>query len=96
MLVLSWFFVQVDRSPCGSGVTSRVARMFHRGLLDIGQSRRFKSLTGAVFSAKPVKELKFGPYDAVIVEVSGRGYYSGISTFTIEPDDEIGKGFLVK
>lgn len=87
---------QVDRSPCGSGVTSRIARMFNRGLLSLGQSRKFKSLTGAVFSAKPVKEVKYGPHDAVVVEVSGKGFYTGTSTFTLEADDEIGKGFLLK
>lgn len=42
-----------------------------------------------------MEEVKYGPYDAIIVEVSGKSYKTGTSTFTIESEDEIGKGFLL-
>lgn len=85
----------MDRSPCGSGVTSRIAQQFGRGLIKLGQTRTFESITGATFKAKPVKSVKCGDYDAVIVEVTGNGYYTGTSTFTLEEDDIIGRGFLL-
>ncbi|XP_076099561.1 trans-L-3-hydroxyproline dehydratase-like [Mytilus galloprovincialis] len=85
----------LDRSPCGSGVTSRIAQQFGRGLIKLGQTRTFESITGATFKAKPVKSVKCGDYDAVIVEVTGNGYYTGTSTFTLEEDDIIGRGFLL-
>jgi trans-L-3-hydroxyproline dehydratase len=90
-----FYILQVDRSPCGSGVTARIAQQYTRNLIKIGQSRTFEGPTGAKFQAKPEKEIKYGDYNAVVVEVSGNGYYSGTSTFTLEEDDEIGRGFLL-
>ena len=86
----------MDRSPCGSGTTVRIAQQYTRGYIQIGQKRTFVSLTGATFRAGPVKQTTYGGYDACIVEVAGRGYYSGTCTFTTEADDTIGKGFLLK
>ncbi|XP_045175723.2 trans-L-3-hydroxyproline dehydratase-like [Mercenaria mercenaria] len=87
---------EVDRSPCGSGVTARIAQQFHRELIKLDQKRTFRGPAGSKFVAKAVKQVKFGPHDAVIVEVSGKGHYMGTSVFTLEADDEIGKGFLLK
>lgn len=87
---------QIDRSPCGSGVTTRAAIMYARGFLNLGQSRQFKCLTGTTFTSKPIRKVQYGPYDnAVIVEVSGHGYYTGTSVYTLEEDDIIGQGFLL-
>lgn len=88
--------LQVDRSPCGSGVTARIAQQFYRGLIQLDQERVFKGPAGSKFTAKPVSRVKFGLHDAVIVEVSGKGHYTGTSVFTMEADDEIGKGFLLR
>ncbi|PNJ70582.1 L3HYPDH isoform 7, partial [Pongo abelii] len=49
---------QVDRSPTGSGVTARIALQYHKGLLELNQTRAFKSsATGSVFTGKAVREL---------------------------------------
>ncbi|XP_060572768.1 trans-L-3-hydroxyproline dehydratase-like [Ruditapes philippinarum] len=87
---------EVDRSPCGSGTTGRIAQLFGRGIIKLGQKRAFRGPAGAKFIAKAVKEVKFGCHNAVVVEVSGKGNYTGSSVFTLEADDEIGKGFLLK
>lgn len=47
---------QVDRSPTGSGVTARIALQYHKGLLELDQTRAFKSsATGSVFTGKAVR-----------------------------------------
>ncbi|EPY80394.1 proline racemase-like protein [Camelus ferus] len=47
---------QVDRSPTGSGVTARVALQYHKGLLELTQTRAFRSsATGSVFTGKAVR-----------------------------------------
>uniref|UniRef100_A0A4X2LF21 trans-L-3-hydroxyproline dehydratase n=2 Tax=Vombatus ursinus TaxID=29139 RepID=A0A4X2LF21_VOMUR len=47
---------QVDRSPTGSGVTARIALQYHKGLIQLNQTRTFKSsATGSLFTGKPVK-----------------------------------------
>lgn len=87
---------EVDRSPTGSGVSARVAVAVARGTLGLGEQRRFESITGAVFSAKAVRTETAGRFEAVRVEVGGRAFYSGRSSFSIEPGDELGRGFLLR
>lgn len=51
---------QVDRSPTGSGVTARVALQFHKGLIQLNQTRTFKSgATGSLFTGKAVEVTTF-------------------------------------
>ncbi len=87
---------EVDRSPTGSGVTARIALQHARGLIALGQERRFQSLTGALFTGKALEETRAGQFAAVVVEVGGKAHYTGRATFTLEDDDEIGRGFLLK
>nr|XP_009935085.1 PREDICTED: trans-L-3-hydroxyproline dehydratase [Opisthocomus hoazin] len=88
---------QVDRSPTGSGVTARIALQYHKGLIQLDQTRTFRSsTTGSLFTGKAVKEAKFGDYNAVIVEVSGEAFYTGTATFTVEEEDPLKYGFLFK
>jgi trans-L-3-hydroxyproline dehydratase len=87
---------EVDRSPTGSGVSARIAVQVAKGQIAVGQSRRFESVTGAVFSGRAVRGERCGRFDAVRVEVGGRAYYSGRSHFMLEDGDELGRGFLLR
>ncbi|KAK7907836.1 hypothetical protein WMY93_016448 [Mugilogobius chulae] len=88
---------QVDRSPTGSGVTARVALMFHKGLIKLNQTRTFQSgATGSKFTGRAVEETVCGDFKAVVVEVSGRAFYTGISHFVQEAHDDLTQGFLLK
>ncbi|XP_041814066.1 trans-L-3-hydroxyproline dehydratase isoform X2 [Chelmon rostratus] len=88
---------QVDRSPTGSGVTARVALQHHKGLIQLNQTRMFQSgATGSQFTGKAVEETKCGDFKAVVVEVAGRAFYTGVSHFVQEPDDKLTHGFLLK
>lgn len=87
---------QVDRSPTGSGVTARMALMHRRGQVATDEPRRFRSVTGAVFTARVVESVRAGPHPAVLVEVGGHAYYTGEAVFTLEADDPLGEGFLLR
>lgn len=88
---------QVDRSPTGSGVTARVALQFHKGLIGLNQARTFQSgATGSLFTGRAVEETMCGDFKAVVVEVSGRAFYTGVSRFVQEADDDLTQGFLLK
>ncbi|MHA1568220.1 MAG: proline racemase family protein [Alphaproteobacteria bacterium] len=87
---------QVDRSPTGGGVTARIAIMRARGQIRMGQTRRFESITGSVFSGRAVAESRLGEFDAVTVEVGGRAHFTGGARFTVEPDDMLAGGFLLR
>ena len=87
---------EVDRSPTGSGVTARMALEHAKGRVGIGVERRFESVTGAVFTGRVLRQAPAGAVPAVTVEVGGRAYYTGRSSFTLEPDDPLGAGFLLR
>ncbi|CAL1586405.1 unnamed protein product [Knipowitschia caucasica] len=88
---------QVDRSPTGSGVTARVALQFHKGLIKLNQTRTFQSgATGSQFTGRAVEETVCGDFKAVVVEVSGRAFYTGVSHFVQEANDDLTQGFLLK
>jgi trans-L-3-hydroxyproline dehydratase len=87
---------EVDRSPTGSGVTARMAVRHARGLVAPGEERNFESVTGAIFTGKVVRQVRAGRFPAVTVEVGGRAHYTGTARFTVEPDDPLRDGFLLR
>ena len=97
----SWFpFIvcpQVDRSPCGSGTTARIAVQFAKGQIGLGQERISQSgITGSCFTAKVHAQTTCGDIPAVVVAVSGKAHYIGSSVFTLEEDDDQKGGFTIR
>jgi len=87
---------EVDRSPTGSGVTARLAAMHAKGEIAVGQTRTFESIAGSRFSGQVARTARAGAHEAVVARVGGRAYYSGRAEFIVEPDDELGRGFLLR
>ncbi len=87
---------QVDRCPTGSGVTARLAAMAARGEVAPGETRTFESVIGTRFSGRVLAGTRVGDLDAVVVEVAGRAHYTGTARFSVEPDDPLGEGFLLR
>ena len=86
---------QVDRSPTGTGVSARAAIHYARGEIDIGECITIESIIGSTFTVKVAESSSFGPYDAVIPEVSGNAHITGKNTFWIDPDDSLKGGFIL-
>ncbi|OLN82003.1 Trans-L-3-hydroxyproline dehydratase [Colletotrichum chlorophyti] len=91
---------QIDRSPTGSLVQARVALAIAKGHRRLGESWTYHSLVSkaaggykSAFVGTPVEEVDVGGTKGVRVHVSGQAYYTGSSTFVIEEQDDIGKGF---
>jgi trans-L-3-hydroxyproline dehydratase len=87
---------EVDRSPTGSGVTARLAAMFTKGRLEIGEPRVFESIVGSRFTGSVARAATAGPHEAIVARVGGMAHYSGRAEYWIEDGDELGRGFLVK
>ncbi|HEY4191042.1 MAG TPA: proline racemase family protein [Mesorhizobium sp.] len=87
---------EVDRSPTGSGVTARLAAMHAKGEIGLGQTRMFESIVGSRFSGAVARITKAGPHEAIVARVGGRAFYSGKAEYVVEPDDELGRGFLLR
>jgi proline racemase len=84
---------QIDRSPTGSGVTARMALDHAKGLVRAGEMRRFRSITGGVFTGQVISEARLAGHDAVTVAVAGVAHWMGQGSFIIDPDDRLGHGF---
>jgi trans-L-3-hydroxyproline dehydratase len=87
---------EVDRSPTGSGVTARLAAMYAEGQIAIGETRVFESIVCSQFTGTVARTTKAGQDDAIVARVGGRAFYSGKAEFTVEDDDTLGRGFLVR
>ncbi|MFL5684927.1 MAG: proline racemase family protein [Chloroflexota bacterium] len=88
---------EIDRSPCGSGTSARLAVLRARGGLAIGESFRHRSLVDSVFEAWIVDEgPAVGRHPSVITEVEGSAFRTGESMFSLDPRDPLGTGFLLR
>ncbi len=86
---------EVDRSPCGSGTSARLALLDGRGLRR-GEELRHMSIVGSEFRARVVGDTEVAGRPALITEVEGSAYRTGRATFELDPDDPLGTGFLLR
>ncbi|MCK4894977.1 MAG: proline racemase family protein, partial [Calditrichia bacterium] len=87
---------EVDRSPTGTGVSARMAIHFERGDLKINQPMVIESIIGSCFTGSVYKTVKFESYQAVIPEVEGSAFLTGMNEFYIDPDDPLKHGFILR
>ncbi len=87
---------EVDRCPTGSGVSGRMAIHRKREELDIGNTMTIESITNSVFKGSVVSEEDYGAYTAVIPQVEGTAYITGMHTFIIDPNDPMKEGFILR
>lgn len=84
----------VSRSPCGTGTCAKLAQLYAKGKLAKGVEFGHESATtGTMFKAKVLEEAKVGDFDAVITDVTGSAYVTGMHTFVIDPEDPLRNGF---
>jgi trans-L-3-hydroxyproline dehydratase len=87
---------EVDRSATGSGVSARAAVHHANGELHGAEEITIESILGSTMSVRVVDTVKFGPYDAVIPEVSGTACYTGRHEFWFDPADPLRHGFIFR
>jgi proline racemase len=87
---------EVDRSPCGSGTSARLALLDADGVLARGDELAHESIVGSLFSACIVGDTEVAGRRAVITEVEGSAYRTGEHEFVLEDGDELGTGFLLR
>jgi proline racemase len=87
---------EVDRSPCGSGTSARLALLDRAGRLARGDELRHLSIVDTEFRGRVVGETDVAGLPAVVTEVEGSAYRTGEHVFTLEPDDPLPDGFLLR
>jgi proline racemase len=87
---------EVDRSPCGSGTSARLALLDAQRRLPRGAELRHLSIVGSEFTGRVVGETEVAKRPAVVTEVEGSAYRTGRAEFELDPGDPLGEGFLLR
>jgi proline racemase len=83
----------LDRSPCGTGTSARMAALHARGELAIGEEFVNESIIGSRFTGRLIEEVNVGDLPAVIPEVSGRAWITAMGQYLLDPTDPFPTGF---
>jgi proline racemase len=86
----------VDRSPCGTGTSAKLACLYADGRIPNGQPYVHESVIGTTFTGRVLEETSVGPFPAVETEIAGRGFLTGFQQFVVDPEDVTAGGFLVR
>jgi proline racemase len=87
---------EVDRSPCGSGTSARLALLERDGRLPRGEELRHLSIVGTEFRARVVGDAEVAGIPAVVTEVLGSAFRTGEHSFVLDPEDPLHEGFLLR
>lgn len=86
---------EVDRSPCGTGTSARVAQLFARGILRKDQILENHSIIDTVFQGRVEEETVVAGRPAVIPEISGTAHIMGFNQIVLDPEDPLPEGFRI-
>ncbi len=87
---------EVDRSPCGSGTSARLAVLHGAGAIRVGETLRHLGIVGTEFQGRVLGETEVAGRPAVVTEVAGSAHLTGYHQFVLERDDPLGTGFLLR
>jgi proline racemase len=85
----------LDRSPCGTGTSARMAQLHARGALAVGDDFVNESLIGTRFTGRLVAETEVGGLPAVVPEITGRAWITGMGQYLLDADDPFPAGFAL-
>ena len=83
----------VDRSPCGTGTTSKVATLTARGELEFGAPFTHISPIGSTFTGQAIERLDIGGLPGCRVAITGSAFITADSTLYVNSADELAGGF---
>jgi proline racemase len=84
---------RIDRSPCGTGTSARLALLHARGDIEPGQLFRHESLIGSIFDSRVEELTQLGGHPAVIPSISGRCWITSFNQLVLDPSDPFPHGY---
>lgn len=85
----------IDRSPCGTGTSARMAQWAAQGKLDVGDTFVHESIIGSLFKGRVEAAAKVGSHEAIVPSIEGWARVMGFNTLFIDTDDPYAYGFQV-
>jgi len=84
---------KIDRSPTGTALSAKMAVLEARGEMKVGQKIKAVSIIGSTFEGKIIEKCNINGTSAIIPEISGRGWITGLHQHTLEPTDPWPEGY---
>ena len=78
----------IDRSPCGTGTSARMAQWFAKGRLKEGGVFLHESIIGSMFKGRVEKAVPVGGKPAIVPSIEGWAKIYGYNTISIDPEDD--------
>ena len=86
---------RIDRSPCGTGNSARLATMFARGEVKEGDRRIARSIIGTEFDVAVSSATMVADRPAILTCIAGRGWIHGIHQVGLNPSDPFPRGYMM-
>jgi len=85
----------LDRSPCGTGTSARLAQLHARGELGVGDTFVNESVIGTRFTGRVVEETTVGGAPAIVPEITGRAWITAMGQYLLDAEDPFPAGFAL-
>jgi proline racemase len=86
---------RLDRSPCGTGTSARLAAMHARGQIEVGEHFLHRSIIDTTFDAVIESTTTVGGVDAIVPSVAGQAWITDFSKVGVDPTDPFPTGFTL-
>ncbi len=84
---------KIDRSPTGTGCSARMAVLHARGRMKVGDRYLARSIIGSTFACRILGETRVGALPAIVPEISGRAWITGVHQHMLDPSDPWPEGY---
>jgi 4-hydroxyproline epimerase len=85
----------IDRSPCGTGTSARIAQLAAKGKLKVGDDFVHESIIGSLFEGRVEAATNVGTHPAIVPSIAGWARQHGINTIFVDERDPFRHGFQV-
>jgi proline racemase len=85
----------LDRSACGTGTCAKMAALYAKGRLGLGEDFVHESIMGTTFTGRLLRQTTVGPFQAVVPTITGQAWIYGLSQYVVDPTDPFPEGFRV-
>ncbi|MGB8839558.1 MAG: 4-hydroxyproline epimerase [Aliidongia sp.] len=85
----------IDRSPCGTGTSARMAQLAAKGQLSVGQDFIHESIIGTLFDGRVEAAATIGPHPGIVPSIAGWARQHGLNTIFVNERDPLRGGFQV-
>lgn len=86
---------QIDRSPCGTGTSAKLATLYQKGEIAKGETFTNQSILNTTFTGEIIDVFDFCGYQAVTPRITGSAYITGFNTFLFDNKDPLNHGFTL-